>query len=311
MIPLRAVVVLLVVSAVRLDAQQLAKAIRISDDNEYFNFWIPPIDRPDNNYTQGLRVSWPASSVPSFGRTIVCRRVAACGLNIEVGQEMYTPTFDSPAPEPGARPYAGFLYGRFAFRAAERHSSRALTLVVGLTGEPSLAETAQILFHRYFGFRHPQGWKYQLGAEPAFALSAEQAWRIAPGAAGRFVDFVPTVEVLAGTLRTSARAGGRIRIGSNLDHPWLASTVNRHVVVQGFVGGRVERVAHDLFLDGSTFEKSVSVDGEPVRSLWERGFRIGAGRAAFEYSVVSQSREYRTGPAEHTYSSLSVIWLTR
>src|SRR5512143_3331142 len=146
MIRLRAAVILLVVSALRLDAQQLAKAVRISDDNEYFNLWIPPIDRPDNNYTQGLKVSWPASSVPSFGRTIVCRRVAACGLNIEIGQEMYTPTFDSPTPEGGARPYAGFLYSRFALRAAERHSSRAVTIVVGLTGEPSLAETTQILF---------------------------------------------------------------------------------------------------------------------------------------------------------------------
>lgn len=306
---LRAAVILLVVAAVRSDAQQLAKAVRISDDNEYFNFWIPPIDRPDNNYTQGLKVSWPSSSVPSFGRKAVCRKVAACGLNIEIGQEMYTPTFDSPTPEPGARPYAGFLYGRFALRAAERHSSRALTLVVGLTGEPSLAEPAQILFHRYFGFRRPQGWKYQLGAEPAFAVSAEQSWRLAPAADGRFVDFVPTIEVSAGTLRTSARAGGRVRIGTNLDHPWLASAGNRRVALQGFVGGRVERVARDLFLDGSTFEKSVSVDGEPVRSIWERGFRFGVGRAAFEYSVVSQSREYRTGPLEHTYSSLSLIWM--
>ncbi|MGE5749961.1 MAG: lipid A-modifier LpxR family protein, partial [Gemmatimonas sp.] len=233
MIRLRAAILLLVVSAVRLDAQQLAKAVRISDDNEYFNFWIPPIDRPDNNYTQGLKVSWPSSSVPSFGRRVVCRKVAACGLNIEIGQEMYTPTFDSPAPELGARPYAGFLYGRFDLRAAERHSSRAVSFVVGLTGEPSLAESAQILFHRYFGFRRPQGWKYQLGAEPAFAVSAEQAWRIAPGAAGRFVDFIPTVEVLAGTLRTSARAGGRVRVGTSLDHPWLASSVNRRVAVQG------------------------------------------------------------------------------
>lgn len=302
------IVVVLLAFAPPAQAQQLARTVRFSVDNDFFDFWIPTHGRADNDYSQGMRVSWDDSGVPSKGKRLVCGNRSACGLNFEVGQEMYTPDIDSPTPVPGERPYAGWLYGRAAIRTADEGMERSIGLTAGVTGPPSLGERVQVAFHHTFGFRQPMGWKYQLATEPAFALEAEQSWRVAPEAVARFADFVPSVGVTVGTLRTAAKAGGRLRFGFGLDHPWLATRSRNPVTLQVFVGGHVEGVARDLFLDGNTFQNSVHVDGETFRSEWERGVRIGARRLTLEYAVVSQSREYRTGPAAHTYATLAVEW---
>lgn len=288
--------------------QQLTRTIHASADNDYFNFWIPPLERSDDNYTHGMRIAWNPSIVPNVGRSIACRNGSACGLMLEVGQEMYTPTVDSPTPLPGQRPYAGWLYGRIVVRAATERAAHSLAMTAGVTGPAANAEYVQQAFHKQFGFRRPLGWKYQLANEPAFSIAADQSWRIAPEPVARFVDIIPVAAVSVGTLRTSLSAAARLRLGTSLEHPWLASRSHRRLAVQVFLGGRVEAVAHDLFLDGNTFENSVRVDSKWKRSEWERGLRIGIGRGTMEYGVVTQSREYTMGPPSHTYSSLGVAW---
>lgn len=255
-----------------------------------------------------MRIAWSPSSVPSVGRTIVCRKGAPCGLMLEMGQEMYTPTIDAPRPLAGQRPYAGWLYGRIVVRAGNDRSARSAGVTAGVTGPASFAESVQESFHKQFGFRRPLGWKYQLATEPAFAITADQSWRIAPKSLARFVDIVPVGAVSLGTLRTSASAAARLRLGTSLDHPWIAERPQNRLAVQLFLGGRMEAVAHDLFLDGNTFKTSVHVDAKWNRSSWERGIRIGFGRGRVEYGVVTRDREYTTGPLSHTYSSLGVNW---
>jgi len=227
---------------------------------------------------------------------------------LKVGQQMYTPTIDAPRPLPGQRPYAGWLYGRVVVRAGNNRSTRSVGITAGVTGPASLAEPVQEAFHKQFGFRRPLGWMYQLKTEPAFAITADQSWRIAPKPLARFVDVVPVGAVSLGTLRTSASAAARLRLGTNLEHPWIARGSRDRVALQIFLGGKMEAVAHDLFLDGNTFENSVHVDSKWNQSAWERGTRIGVRRLTIEYRVVTQSREYSAGPVSHTYSSLGISW---
>ncbi|HZK77851.1 MAG TPA: lipid A-modifier LpxR family protein, partial [Gemmatimonadaceae bacterium] len=118
--------VLVVVNALPARAQQLAQTARVSVDNDFFDFWMPIHERPDVDYSQGMRVSWDVSGVPSQGRRLVCGKRSACGLKFEVGQEMYTPEIDSPTPVPGERPYAGWLYGSIAIRAADAGTARSI-----------------------------------------------------------------------------------------------------------------------------------------------------------------------------------------
>ncbi len=290
-------------------AQELARSVRTSVDNDYFNFWIPPRERPDDNYTQGMRIAWDTSWTPRFGRRLLCAGGAVCGATLEIGQEIYTPTVDNYWPLPGERSYAGWLYGRVEIRGARSAAVRSLGLTVGVTGAPSLAGTAQNAFHNLAAdFRRPLGWDYQLPTEVAFAARAAQSWRVAPsGRAGRYVDLLPAVSATGGTLRTAAAGGIRVRVGAPLAHPWLA--VDRSALsVYLFAGTSAEIVARDLFLHGSTFRRSVHVSPEVLLAEWERGVGVRVRRVFLEYRAVTRTREYTTGPRSHTYSSLALAW---
>ena len=286
-------------------SQALQRSARLSIDNDYFDLWLPTLERPDDNYTHGARFAWDITSVPGFARKTMCGRLP-CGLTLEIGQQIYTPTVDNAFPLPGERPYAGWLYGSARVRSGTAKSLRSFGLTIGTTGPQSLAEDAQVKFHKRFGFRRPLGWEYQLATERAFALSGAQSWRIASPATS-FVDFIPTVSANLGTVRTSAMTAGRLRVGPKLSHPWLAEK-NRTLSIAAFVGGHVEAVARDLFLNGNTFKESVRVDGKPIRTETNAGAAVTIGRLGLEYEVVRQGREYRHGPSSHAYGSMTFRW---
>jgi hypothetical protein len=204
------------------EAQELARTARITLDNDFLNVWQPPRERADHNYTHGLRLTWDLARAPEFARRLVCTS-GACGTTLEIGQEIYTSTLDWFWYVEGERPYAGWLYGRVDVRGGDRATLRRLGLTVGVTGPPSLGEAAHTAVHETFAdFKPRVGWVDQLPTEIAFAALASHSWRLVPnGAAARFVDVVPTVAGTLGTLRTSAEAGMRVRLGAPLTHPWL------------------------------------------------------------------------------------------
>ena len=183
-------------------------------------------------------------------------------------------------------------------------------VTLGVTGPLSLAEQTQEIFHHLVpGFRKPLGWNQQLAAEPAIALTAEEAWLFrAPGHMAQWADLSPATRATIGTLRTALGVTGRARIGSALTHPWLADGGARRWEAYLFIGGHAEAVARDLFLDGSTFRGSVRVDRSTFVSGWERGIGVRLRRVGLEYRLTSQAREYRTGPASHSFGGISVIW---
>ena len=293
-------------------AQDLSRSIRLTVDNDFFDFSRPPRQRPDNNYTQGARLRWDFRRAPRFARRLVCADRPACGATLEIGQEMYTPMYDGYYPVPGDRPYGGWLYVKGELRGAGERDIRVVSLTVGVTGPPSLAGSAQREVHHLTpGFYQPVGWDNQLPTEPAFGVSGARSWRITPrGPADRFVDLVPTVSGAAGTLRMSIGAGVRARVGVPLQHPWLASDRPR-AAPYAFAGVSAEAVGRDLFLDGTAFRDSLRVPHKPALAEWERGVGLGVRRLGIEYRVVTRSREYAAGPRTHTYGSIVLSWALR
>ena len=124
---------LLATLATRSSAQELARAVRVTADNDYFAFWMPPDRRPDNDYTQGARITWENGHGPAFARKLLCTARRACGFAYELGQEIYTPEFDSVERLPGERPYAGWLYLQASAVSATEHSRRIFTTTLGVT----------------------------------------------------------------------------------------------------------------------------------------------------------------------------------
>ena len=288
----------------------LVRSVRITAENDYFDFWRPPDRRPDDNYTQGARVTVDVVPVLSVVRRLVCDLHAPCGSTVEVGQELYTPTNDSADPIPGERPYAGWLYARATAKTVTPRRRRSFDVTVGVTGPASLAEQTQDAFHAWIpGFRRPLGWSHQLPTELAGALSTEEAFYVAAGSrALQWVDLAPAAHATLGTLRTAFGLNARLRVGVNLTHPWLATPAHRLWEAYALLGGHTEAVARDLFLDGSTFQRSIHVRREPIIGSWERGVGVRVWRLGCEYRAVTQSREYRTGPAAHPFGSISLSW---
>lgn len=300
----------LMVASGALSAQGLARSASVIVENDYFVFWIPPGRRSDDNYTQGLQLKWESAGVPGALRKLACKPLRSCGTVVEFGQGIYTPTDDDTVPLPRERPYAGWLYGKFNFRAGDTLQFRSIGVTLGVTGPASYAKDAQLAFHRLIpGFRRPLGWDYQLANEVAFALSAERAWYLSTsGSAHGIADLVPSIDLTLGTLRSSMRVGARARIGMALDHPWLAGHL-RPLSLFGFGGTRIEAVAQDLFLDGNTFRRSVRVEHRPFVGELEAGLGARARRAVIEYRYVARSQDYRFGPAVHRYGSIALRWL--
>jgi lipid A 3-O-deacylase len=293
-----------------LEAQELARTARLTVDNDYFAFWQPPRQRPDDNYTHGMRIAWDIDRTPAFARKLVCPPGFACGTAIEIGQEIYTPIFDYDVHVDGDRPYAGWLYARVQIRGGASTVLRTAEGTLGITGPPSLAEAVQNGFHRLVPeFRRPEGWARQLPAEPSFAVRASQSWRIAPASVERIFDVVPSVSGQAGTLRIAAAAGARARIGLPLSHPWLESD-SGGLAPYAFVGLRTEVVARDLFIDGTLFRRSFRAKRTSLRAEWEIGAGLRLRRFSLEYRAVTRTREYDFGamPSRHTHGSVALGW---
>jgi hypothetical protein len=67
----------------------------------------------------------------------------------------------------------------------------------------------------------------------------------------------------------------------------------------------VKYVAREMSLDGNTFNAGRSVERVPNVTEYQFGGGLRFERMALEYRAVTRSREYRTGPGHHTYSTMS------
>src|SRR5688572_33471792 len=87
---------------------QTLSGVTFQVDNDYFDFWMPGNERPDDNYTHGqvLRTvlntapAWTRRGVPSCGEVLASPRSPdRCAKSfLTISQEIFTPTHDTPTP---------------------------------------------------------------------------------------------------------------------------------------------------------------------------------------------------------------------
>jgi hypothetical protein len=300
---------------------------RLRLDNDAYNFWVHPGHRTDEQYSNGVVASLEALHAPWWGKHFGGGR-PGCGQDtattgrclttlVSIGQNIYTPNLNRPpysyAGWEQERPYAGWLYVAGAATVAPR-SLRQIDVSLGATGKPALGETAQSIAHwitrKYTA--EATGWETQVGFLPALQVGWRQsvlAVRAASGAAG-WLDLVPTVGVTAGTIRTSADAGLRLRAGYNVSHPWDPRAWRGRTPLEFFVSGgvRAEHVARDFSLDGTFGENERHVDRVPAVREFDVGLGLRMQRLRLDWIATTRSREYTTGPARHVYSTMSAAW---
>ena len=290
----------------------------------------------DRNYTSGIRLGYvsPAERVPGWlrgagGFTRAISDSEPDFWGIAVGQSIFTPEdINAAVAPPDQHPYAGWLYVQISLGAEEDRSDGRMPrymdnyeLELGITGPSALGEEAQRGIHQWLGAPDPQGWDSQLNDEVAFAVSFDRRWRalrlFGDYFGGLEADLTPSAGATLGTLRTEAHVGLAARIGQRIDSDYGPPRVRPSLAgAEHFRGGpfswsifagvQGRAVAHNLFLDGNTFEDSASVDRNPYVADFQTGFSISGGAVRLAYTYVWRTEEFETQPTRQDFGALSL-----
>ena len=285
----------------------------ISENDNY----VPA--RQDRHYTNGLYLSYgfpggyQATWLNWLGNLAPLRdRAEQREYNIAIGQNLYTPeAFTSPEAIPGDRPFAGWLYGELSVTTHSSGAEEHLAVNIGVVGPAAQGRRTQQLLHDISGDLEPQGWHNQLENEPALLLRYRRSWFTAV-VENRPVnmDLVTRAGLTAGNVITEAGAGALLRVGSTLferdipQHlqPGLSGNSTRFDIRTGqfdwfvFAGVQGRIIAHNIFLDGNTFEDSLSVGSKTLGWDASAGISLSLGQLThpvmFSFSFIWRGEEF-------------------
>ena len=169
----------------------------------------------DNNYTNGLGVTWVSSELDHYDASSFLSRksgkiwsflpfVEDAGYETYASwslvQEMNTPdNIENPNPPKDDQPYSGILYVDSLLYARSERWAHSWEFKLGVVGPASRAEHTQKDFHQLIGVNEPEGWDTQLPDEPVINLGYTTAHLLTKGEVGSSVEW--RVVPVAGVLR--------------------------------------------------------------------------------------------------------------
>ncbi|RZT97772.1 lipid A deacylase LpxR family protein [Rivibacter subsaxonicus] len=293
----------------------------------------------DNNYTNGIGVSWVSPDIASYDKGSLVRRwgeflsflpfVGNDGYRSyaawTVAQEMHTPDDIKLANPPlDDQPYAGVLYVDSTIYSKGERATHAWQLRVGVVGPASGAEQVQKGFHKAIGADRPMGWDTQMPNEPVVNLDYSGAYLLAQGDWGKSLSWriVPVANAGLGTYFTGVGAGIYAEVGRNLVDALGGTALRQGFNVASTVGvGPVENwsislsgglagygVVHYLPLDGTVFRESRSVDSKPFVGMATIGLTARRRNLVFFLGRTSVTRAFagERKPADFGTLSLSL-----
>jgi hypothetical protein len=257
----------------------------ISENDKYFA-------GTDRHYTNGFRLSFLgdtkinespdlvqkiAEYVPTLNSQTAREQTYKVGVSL--GQNIYTPAdTEASAPITNDRPYAAWLYAALTFQAQSDDAKllRVVEIAVGMVGPAALGREIQNGFHSIIGVDHANGWSNQLHNEPGINLSWERRYRVGKITTPIFglqSDLMVRGGVTLGNIRTNAATGFSIRVGWQLPDDFGADLIRpaggsvtdaKHYSLYLFGSTEGRAVARNIFLDGNTWQDSLSVDKRPL-----------------------------------------------
>lgn len=287
----------------------------------------------DGHYTNGFEMSWAFETDADHWSHSVAGLVPGweandvIGMSYRLGQRIYTPKQISlPVPDPTDRPYAGVLYAGASIHGLTPHDgwheTRSLHLDAGIVGPSSQADWVQKTFHEHIAGADPQGWDHQLADEPFVNLGYEHAWTRETMLSGTEVEYGPTAGFALGNLYTYASGGLTARFGHDLGRSYGIPTIapaqgeraffKRGPGVGWYVFTALEGryMAHNMLLDGNSYQDSASVERTPWVADAQVGFVVNWHRWQMAYTVAVRSKEFDTQDGTDSFGSLTLsMWL--
>jgi len=293
----------------------------------------------DNNYTNGLGVTWASADLSSYDKDKFVSKWGqfwsflpfvedegyATYAAWTIAQEMATPDdIDNPNPPLDDQPYAGMLYLDSLLYARKERWTHAWELELGVVGPASQAEHVQTRFHDIIGSDEAKGWDTQLPNEPIINVGYTFAHLAAAGHAGQSAEWriVPLGTVGVGTHFTGFGLGAYAEVGWHLVDALGGSSLRSGLNAASTVGvGPVHGwsvaffgglggygVAHFLPLDGTVFKDSRSVDSEPWVGNAACGFSLRHGGFAASLAANFFTKTFKTQKTADSFGILSLSW---
>ena len=287
----------------------------------------------DNNYTNGLGVTWVSNAIDTYEERSLVRRwgefwsflpfVGNDGYRTYVSwtlaQEMHTPDdITVPNPPLDDQPYAGVLYLDSTVYAKKERWVHAWQLRVGVVGPASQADNVQKWIHEVTDSDEPMGWDTQLPGELVLNVGYTGTYMLAQGDLGKSAGWriIPVASAALGNYFTGAGLGLYGEIGWNLVDALGGAALRQGFNAASTVGvGPVDGwsvslsggvmgygVVYYLPLDGTLFKDSRSVDTKPFVGLAtlgiavrHRGFTLFLGRTYFTKTFDTERRRPEFG----------------
>jgi lipid A 3-O-deacylase len=299
----------------------------------------------DRNYTQGMRydrVFAPGEESPWVREILSDLRLAPQEGDMAgwyIGQLMFTPgDLSLENPPPTDRPYAGWLFLGVQRMSFGKYWRDTVAVSLGVTGKWSLAEHAQSGWHYLWrevvkvdsGFVPIEGWDTQMPTEPTLDIFLERKARVELSKGYWQAQLLPYANANIGTVFLAARAGATLRAGYNLpnDHgsralynlisefkttaggsayspPTEAKAVAPDWGLHGFVTFEGKAMGRNLFLDGTLFRNSRSIDKETILRDFIWGIGLSLCRFHITYSHVRRGREFTGQDGEQVFHSIA------
>ncbi len=256
-------------------------------------------------------------------------KVRTTRLGLALGHEIYTPEdryrTDLIVDD---RPYSAWLYGGMSVHVvtdfkdergnSKRKNLESIELDIGVVGPSAAGEELQNFVHEVRLIDTFDGWDNQLNDEIGVALHYERKWRLFnPIAFGAMeFDAIPNAGASLGNVLTQAHIGGAIRLGKNLPDDFGPPSL-----IQGgttfdrkpdepysaylFAATQGRAVAHNIFLDGNTFDDSHSVEKETFVGDLSLGVAFLYGRFKISYANAFRTKEFEGQQRISRFGSLT------
>jgi hypothetical protein len=293
----------------------------------------------DNNYTNGLGVSWVSAPLDTYDGDQFVRNwgkfwsflpgIPEDGSHTyavwSIAQEIHTPNdITNPNPPETDQPYAGILYVDSVLCAQSDKWGHAWELKLGVVGPASQAEHAQKWVHEKIGADEPQGWDTQLPNEPVINVGYTVAHLWCEGKVGEEAEWrlVPIGTVGLGNYFTGVGLGMYGEVGWNLVDALGASSLRAGLNAASTIGvGPVDGwsvaffaglggygVGYYLPLDGTLFKDSRSVDTKPFVGTGSFGCAVRHGKLALSIAASYSTDAFEGQKKAAEFGTLSLSW---
>lgn len=295
----------------------------------------------DKYYTNAVQATWLSGDLKQYKddvrlpewtfpiiRTIPFsqRKDSIHNVGILFGQHIYTPAdiqeYDLIEND---RPYAGYLYAGLALHSKTDTILDTMEVTIGIVGPEAFAEFSQNTVHELRNIATAKGWDNQLHNEPTLQLSWQRKWRFYQGRIHTVIDhdLIGHAGLTVGNVRVAVNTGFEFRLGYRIPKDFGSDVIRTGAGVSTpalkastdgkkpfgmhlFAGAQIEGVAHDIFLDGNTFESSPSVDKEKKVATLSGGLALNFGRYKFTYRHIYRTRQFTHQKQDQIIGSLTL-----